>query len=108
MNFRVYDSHIRFDLASNRSAGDVLIIPQGLPATWVIEQAKIEGMDAGSVKHVVLYYETGFFRERDVTIAAVTEDGRYYSEQAFKLKKESGIMKYINLLMDMLGGLFRS
>ena len=108
MNFRVYDSHIRFDIASNQSVEDILIIPQGLPATWVIEQAKIGSMRAGSVNEVILYYETGFFRERDITIAAATEDGRYYSGQSFQLRKESGIAKYINLFTDWVGGLFRS
>jgi hypothetical protein len=108
MNFRAYDSHIRFDLVSNQSVEDVLIIPQGLPSTWVIEQAKIESMRAGSVKEVVLYYETDLFRERDITIAAATEDGSYYSEQMFRLRKETGITKYINLFTDWLGGLFRS
>lgn len=107
VNFRTYDDYFRFDVMSNRSLEDIVIIPRGLPGTWIYEQYKIESIDAGAMKEVRIPYQTGFFRERTIIISIATEDGSYYQEQQFQLQRQRGIMKYINLLSDWLAGFFR-
>jgi hypothetical protein len=107
LNFRTYDGYFRFDVMSNRSLEDIVIMPGGLPGTWIYEQYKIESIDEGALKEVKIPYHTGFFRERPVTISIATEDGSYYQEQQFELKRQVGIMRYINQLADWLAGFFR-
>jgi len=107
-NFRTYDRYIRFDVASNRSVEGVLIMPHGYPGTWVFEQKRIDRFEKGTVKEIVIPYETGFFREQNITIAFATEDGSYFQEHDFWLKRETGIMKYVSLFLDWLGAFFRS
>ena len=107
-NLRTYDNFIRFDLETNQTLDNILILPQGFPATWKISQEKIDHMESGTIKQVVLPYQTNVFKERDISILVVTEDGLHLNEYVFKLKKETGFMKYINIFVDLLGGLFRS
>jgi len=108
MNFRTYDSYIRFDIMSNQSLEGVVVFPASYPSTWIFEQERIDGLERNAIKEVMIPYETGFFRERDISIVMATEDGSYYQEQVFTLNRETGLMKYVHLLMDFLGGIFRS
>jgi len=108
MNFRVYDDNIRFEVTSNHSLSDVLIIPKAYSGSWVFEQRRIEAIGEGEIKEIILPYHTGFFRERNVTIAIASADGKYYNEHEFRLRREAGLLKYINLFMDWVGGFFRS
>jgi hypothetical protein len=107
-SFRTYDRSIRFDLTSNQSLEDVIIMPKAYSSVWIFEQKKIDRLDKGRTKEVIIPYEVGNFRERDIIIAIATEDGLFYQEQQFKLRMESGIMKYVHIFLDWLGSFFRS
>ncbi len=106
-NFRTYDDYMRFDLHSNRSLHDIAVFPRGFPGSWIIGQASINSMEANGITEVRLPYETGFFQKRDITIVMATRDGMVYQEQNVSIEREEGIMMYIHLLMDFLGGIFR-
>jgi len=107
-NFRTYDDYIRFDLIASKTLDNVVIFPKDFPGTWIFGQQRMERMEKGAIKEVRIPYETGFFSKRDLSVAVATVDGIYYQEKEFPLEREQGVMKYIHLVMDFLGGVFRS
>jgi len=74
----------------------------------MFEQRKLDGIGKGSVKEVKIPYDMGSFQKRKINITVATEDGQYFQSMEFDMERESGIMEYVHLLVDWLGGVFRS
>jgi len=107
-NFRVYDNYIRFDLFSNQSVENVLVLPNNYPVSWIFNQKRIERIEKNTIKEVIIPYESKFFHRQRISIIVTTEDGGYYQQWEFGMQRERGIMKYIHLIMDILGSVFRA
>jgi hypothetical protein len=101
-NFRTYDDHVKFQIKSNRTLGNVLVIPKNYMMGWVFEQKKMENLDENKNVEVIIPYETDVWFSHDVNIEVVTEDGRYHSVFSFSLNKEEGLWKYIHYIIDEL------
>ena len=101
-NFRTYDDSVKFQIRSTTPLSNVIIIPENYMMGWVFEQKKIENLNANKNIEVTIPYEPSVWLTHDLNIAAVTEDGRYYSIFLFNLKKEEGFQKYTNYILDKI------
>lgn len=102
---RVYDDKIMMRLASSEDAEGVAIYASKYPLGWIFEEERIEKIKKNERMWVTIHYEPSLFFESDavISIASVASDGgANYSEKAFALKKEEGIMKYVHIAEDML------
>lgn len=105
-NFRTYDNFIKFQIRSNKSLNNVLIVPKNYMMGWVFEQMKIEKLDENKNIEVVIPYESDVWLSHDMNIDVFTEDGKYYSTFSFNLQKEKGLEKYVNYITDKLSLFF--
>jgi len=101
-NFRVYEDYVRFELRSNKSVNDVIIVPSGYVISWIVEQAKVEKLNKNRGVEVFLPYHAPEWTVGRMTIQVFTEDGLYYKTETFSLHKETGIWKYIHYIIDGL------
>ncbi len=100
---RVYENEIKFKIKSTEDAKNVVVYPVKHPAGWIFEQESAGDIKAGSEKTASIHYETGAFREREVTLIAVSENGRNYGTKTFALKKKEGLSEWIGRFSDWLG-----
>ena len=106
-NLRTYGDYVRFSLAANRSADDVVVFPSEYPPGWIFEQAAMEGIPAGKSAEVILPYQADIFSDQDVTIAVATKDGSFYKEASLKLERIEGIPAYFSQLLDRIENALR-
>ena len=102
MNFRTYDDHIIFDLKSKNDAKNIIVIPSKYVLGWIFEQKTIDYMKKGSVKAVSINYYPTFFEPKDLKLAVVAENGKYYSEKTLEMRKEQGIIRIFHSILDSL------
>jgi len=101
-DFRTYDNHVKFSLKSSKSLDDIILIPSSYPQGWIVEQKEIEKIEKGDKISVNLPYGATVWEPDTMSISALTQDGKYYSSRTFTLKKEAGLTKYVNYLLDGL------
>jgi len=101
-DLRTYDNYIKFSLKSPQTLSNVIVFPSKYPLGWIFEQTKIEKLNQNDKISVALPYQPSLWIPNEVTIAVVTEDGKYYSSKTFTLVKEEGLLKYIHYLTDGL------
>lgn len=100
---RVYDDKIKIRITAENDTGKIIIYPVKYTEGWLFEQNVIENVIAGKSRTIYMNYDAGVFHEAEITLVAVSEDGRYYGEKTFLLRKESGIRKWIGMFIDLLG-----
>lgn len=105
-DFRTYDNHVRFSIKPLKTVESVIVFPSDYPSSWVFEQKKIDKIEKNDRISVELPYKADFWFNHSVKINVVAENGSYYSSKTFGLKKEEGIMKYINMLIDRIKVVF--
>ena len=98
----VYDNKIYFRLTARDDIKKIIVYPTRYTKGWLFEQTVIENIVADKSRTAFINYDTGAFFEDDITLIAVSHDGRYYGEKTFLLEKESGLKKWLNMLIDML------
>ena len=98
---RVYDDKIKIKITAKNDTGKIIIYPVKYTAGWLFEQNVIEDVIAGKSRTLYMNYDAGVFREAEITLVAVSEDGKYYGENTFLLKKETGVRKWIGMFMDL-------
>ncbi|MCK5372770.1 MAG: hypothetical protein KAJ20_00355 [Candidatus Aenigmarchaeota archaeon] len=98
---RVYDDKIKIKITAKNDTEKIIIYPVKYTAGWLFEQNVIEDVIAGKSRTLYMNYDAGVFREAEITLVAVSEDGKYYGENTFLLKKETGIRKWIGMFMDL-------
>ena len=98
---RVYDDKIKIKITAKNDTEKIIIYPVKYTAGWLFEQNVIEDVIAGKSRTIYMNYDAGVFREAEITLVAVSEDGKYYGENTFLLKKETGIRKWIGMFMDL-------
>lgn len=101
-NFRTYDDYLRFEIRTNKSLANMIIIPKDYMQGWIFEQKKIKKIDENRNTEIILPYKAEVWTSHRITIEVVTEDGRYYTAKSFLLQKEKGIWKYIHYITDWL------
>ena len=107
LDFRTYDEEVEFLLKTNKTLGNIVIVPSYYPISWVFEQDKIGELESGSIKIVNLKYEPSLWKESDVTVSIFTEDGEYYTSQSFSLKRETFFWKHIYRIINGLRVFFK-
>jgi len=95
----IYNNKIRFELTSSEDIDNVLIFPKKNPEGWILEQNLIESLDAEKSKSTYINYDVEILSEREITLVAVSSDGKYYGEKTFLFKEESGFKKWINQII---------
>jgi len=101
-DLRTYDNYVKFSLRSSQTVNSVIAFPSKYPLGWIFEQTKIEKLNQNDKISVSLPYQPSLWTPSEVTIAVVTEDGKYYSSKTFILVKEEGLLKYVHYLTDGL------
>lgn len=104
---RTYDDYIVFDVTAREDASNLVILPSGFPPGWIFEQKTINSMEKDSTKTVLLNYEPTVWAPSNLKLSVASDDGKYYSESEFELKRESGIFGAINYLIDSIRLLFQ-
>ncbi len=104
-SMRVYENEIKLRVKNQNDADakNVILYPINYPAGWLFEQEEIGDIKAGSDKAAAIHYETSAFREREITLIAVSEDGKNYGTKTFTLKKEEGLSKLVGRFRDWFG-----
>ncbi|NOQ55833.1 MAG: hypothetical protein GQ477_03420 [Nanohaloarchaea archaeon] len=98
----VYDNKIKFEITTDEDIEKMIIYPIQYTKGWIFEQTVVNDVISGKSKKVSIDYDTGAFFEDEITLIAVSSDGRYYGEKTFLLKKEVGLKKWFNMFMDAL------
>jgi hypothetical protein len=101
-NFRTYDDYLRFEIKTNKSVENVLIIPEKYMMGWIFKQEKIESLHPNKNTEIILPYKTEVWIPHEIVLGIVTKDGKYYSSYSFKLEKERGLWKFIHYITDKL------
>ena len=99
-DLRTYDDFIIFDLKSKKRVKDVVILPHNFPLGWIFEQKKLNLIGENEEKIIVLKYKPSVFSVENLTLIIVANGGSFYSEKEIELKKESGIVWLIHLIID--------
>lgn len=107
-NFRTYDDFVIFDVKAKENVRNVVIIPSDFPVGWIFEQKKIDSIDKNNEKTVILHYYPTIWTQENLTLAIASDEGRYYTEKIFELKKEAGIQWLIYYIIDNLKIIFKS
>jgi len=93
-DFTTYEKEIEFNIVSNKTLEKVLIVPTNCPMGWVCEQTKIERIKENDLNKVTLLYEPSLWKESDITINILTEDGKYITTKSSTLKKVSALRQF--------------
>ena len=101
-NIQVYDDKIKFKITADNDVGKIIVYPIRYTKGWLFEQMVVENTIANKSKSAHINYDTGAFFEDEITLIAVSSDGKYYGEKTIVLKKETGLKKWINIFIDML------
>jgi len=86
-NFRTYKDEIEFDLMSDETLENVLVVPTNCPIGWVCEQKKLDKIKVNETKKVTLFYESSLWKESGISINVFTQDGKYVMNEAFSMKR---------------------
>lgn len=101
-DFETYTGEVQFILKSNETLKNVLVIPSDYPLGWIFEQRKIENLEKGYLKIVILPYEETLWKPSNVKIEILTEDGKYRTVKIFNLKKVDFIREFLHKLSSFL------
>jgi hypothetical protein len=95
-NFNTYEKEIEFNIISNKTLDKILIIPTNCPIGWVCEQTKIEKIKENELSKITLYYEPSLWKESDIAINVLTEDGKYITIKSFTLRKVGMFKQFLH------------
>ncbi len=101
-NLRTYDNYLIFDLQSKEDVKDVVIIPNEYIFGWIFEQKKIDNITKDSSKLVILNYYPTLWMSSNVTLAIVSDNGKYYTEKTLEMKKHEGLVGFFYYIVDGL------
>jgi len=100
-NFRTYENAVVFDLKSEKYAGNVVIVPENIPLGWIFQQKRLE-IRENEVKTVAISYKPAIWSEENLTLSIASLDGKYFTQEEVRLKKESGFLGFIHYFIDVL------
>ena len=83
---RTYEDYIEVKIKSKIKLNNVFIIPKNYPTTWIFESEKIDVLE--NEKWLKIRYEPTIWEENNLTLVAITEDGKFFDEKTFLMKKE--------------------
>jgi len=101
-NFRTYDNYIVFDIKSKKDVKDVVIIPYKYVPSWIFEQKTLDNIKKDSIKTVLINFYPPAWRPFNITLAIAAENGKYFSQKNFQMKKEEGLIGLFNSILDSL------
>jgi hypothetical protein len=101
-NFRTYDNFIIFDVDSKEDSHDVVIIPQQYTSGWIFEQKEIGNLTKNGSKLVVMNYYPSLWTPSNVSLAIVSDGGKYYTEGTLEMKKNEGLTGAFFYVVDRL------
>jgi hypothetical protein len=95
-DFNTYEKEIEFKIISNKTLEKLLIIPTNCPMGWICEQTKIERMKENELNEITLSYEPSLWKESDITINVLTEDGKYLTNKPFTLRRVGMLRQFLH------------
>ncbi len=95
-DIKTYEEEIEFNLISKNNLENILIIPTNCPLGWICEQKKIEKIKQNEPVEIKLFYKPGLWKENQITINILTEDGKFIKAENFNLKRESTFNQFIH------------
>lgn len=111
IDFKTYDEEVELKIKSNQSLENVIIIPSEYPPGWIFEQRMIKNLEKNEIKKVGIPYKPSLWKESNVRIEIVTENGEYYMTGSFLLERETGLRRFLHYSLKWLekhfSGLFK-
>ncbi len=99
-NFRTYDNYIIFDVQSKKDVKNIVIIPYQYTLGWIFEQKEIANISGNSSKLVVLNYYPTLWTPSNISLAIVSDNGKYYTEKTLEMKKNEGLVGFFYYIID--------
>jgi hypothetical protein len=101
-DFRTYDDRVTFNVAAKKDATAAVAIPIKYTAGWMFEPAVIGNMNAGETEKVALSYDPGTWAPGKLKLAVVSNDGEFYTEKDFEMKKSADVLQTIRQALCMI------
>lgn len=101
-NFRTYDDYIIFDVRTEENVKDVVVIPADFPLGWMFEQKKVDSINNNAEKTIVLHYQPTVWVPENLKLEIASDEGKYYTEKTFELRKEMGILRLFHYIIDSI------
>lgn len=95
-DLNTYEKEIEFNLMSNKTFDNVLIIPTNCPIGWVCEQKKLDKIKGNEINKISLFYEPSLWKESGITINIITEDGKYGTTEGFVMKRVGPFKQFLH------------
>lgn len=94
--FNTYEKEMEFNIISNKSLEKVLIVPTNCPMGWVCEQKKLEKIKENELNKITLHYEPSLWKESDIIISVLTEDGKFITTEPFTLRRVGTLKQFLH------------
>jgi len=101
-NLRTYDDYIIFDVESKEDVKNAIAIPNKYVSGWVFEQKKIGNITKDGLKLVVLPYHPTLWMPNNITLAIVSDNGKYFTEKTVEMKKNEGLAWLFYYIVDSM------
>ncbi len=99
-NFRTYDNYVIFDVKSNETVKNVIIIPDNYVSGWIFEQKRLDNITKDRTKTIVLPYKPSLWIPTNVTLKVISNNGKYYTERTIEMKKNEGLIGLFYNVID--------
>lgn len=95
------NEYLEFDLSSNQSIENVLILPSNYPRGWIFPGTKA-GLEANTTYRQRLLFEPDMPSPGNISIIVVSSDGKYSNEYSFSLNNEGSMFSgFISFLVSL-------
>jgi hypothetical protein len=95
-NFMTYKEEVEFNLKSNETLENILIVPTNCPTGWICEQKKLDKIRENEINKISLYYSPSLWKESGITINVFMEDGKYDTTETFMLQKVGFLRQFLH------------
>ena len=99
-DFRAYDNFVIFDISTTKAVNNITIIPDSYLSSWVFEQASFEALCQNCRRSFLINYTAPAWMPSSVKVMVLADEGRYYSEETFKIEKNQGFLWIFYFLID--------
>jgi hypothetical protein len=99
---RTYDGFLIADIHSTSNVKDAVVIPKDYPEGWTFLQKPLGDLKSGQDVTVRIPYEAQVFLPGRMAIEVVADEGTIRSEARFIMKKESGLVGFLEKIIDLV------
>jgi hypothetical protein len=106
-DLKVYENEFVLTLKSNRDLENIILIPLNYPESWFVPQKKIDQLKEDKKYNLKIDFDPSLWKPgHKITFQAITEDGKYFGESIFELRKEGAVKTLIYYSLESIMDLF--